>query len=54
MKNIPLHGKTYCSEYVIDETRSLEWDREQVFSSNDFQMLVELPKIFGQTVIVYP
>ena len=44
MKNIPLTGQIYCSEYIIDKEHSLDWDKEQVFSSNNFQLIVNLPK----------
>ena len=54
MKNIPVNGNTYCSEYVIDENRSLDWDREQIFSSDDFQMVVELPKSSVRLLLFTP
>jgi hypothetical protein len=44
MKNLPCEELLYCSEYMIDESRALEWDREQVLSSGDFRIVVELPK----------
>lgn len=54
MKNLPISGKIYCNEYVVDDQRSLEWDREQVLISNDTQMLIELPKASVRLLIFTP
>ena len=44
LKHLPIKEHLYCTEYVIDDHRTLEWDREQIMGSGDFSMTVELPK----------
>jgi xylan 1,4-beta-xylosidase len=54
LKNLPISGQIYCNEYVVDEQRSLEWDREQILISGDTQMLIELPKATVRLLIFTP
>ena len=54
LKNIPIKDQLYCSEYVIDEVRSLDWDREQVLNSSDSQIIVELPKASVRLILLTP
>lgn len=44
LKNLPLTGRFYCTEYVINDSRALEWDREKAVSTGDVSLTVELPK----------
>lgn len=52
MKHLPFDGQLFCSEYVIDDERTLEWDREQVLSSGDFRIVVELPKASVRLILI--
>jgi len=51
MKNLPFKKQLLCTEYLIDDNHSLEWDREQVMNSSDFQIAVELPKSTVRLII---
>ena len=52
LKNLPASGRIYCDEFVIDETHSLEWEREQILVSSDARMIVELPKATVRLLIL--
>jgi hypothetical protein len=54
LNHLPIADRLYCAEYVIDEERSLEWDREQVLSSGDSQIVVELPKASVRLLLFTP
>ncbi len=54
LNNLPIADRLYCTEYVIDEVRSLEWDREQVLSSANSQLIVELPKASVRLLLFTP
>jgi len=54
LKNLPITDRLYCSEYLIDEDHSLDWDREQVLSSGDTQLVVELPKESVRLILFTP
>ena len=42
MKHLTYKKQIVCSEYVIDDNRNLDLDREQTLSSDDFRVVVEL------------
>jgi xylan 1,4-beta-xylosidase len=44
MKHLPFKEQIVCSEFVIDDEHVLDFDREQIISSSDFKIVVELPK----------
>jgi hypothetical protein len=44
MRNLQVKNSLLCSEYVLDEDRDLELDREQIFTSPGIRIVVELPK----------
>ena len=44
IKNVPFKNELKCSEYVLDDTHNLDLDREQILSSKDFSLIVDLPK----------
>jgi hypothetical protein len=44
LKHLPFKERLYCTEYVIDDHRALEWDREKMVGSGDFSLAIELPK----------
>jgi len=52
LENLPIADQLYCTEYVIDENRSLEWDREQVLSSGNSRIVVELPKATVRLILL--
>jgi hypothetical protein len=54
IKNAPIQNQLYCSEFIIDDERELEWDREQIFTSKDFRMLIELPKAIVRLIRFTP
>jgi xylan 1,4-beta-xylosidase len=54
LKNLPASGRIYCDEFVIDETHSLEWEREQILVSSDARMIIELPKATVRLLILSP
>lgn len=44
MKNVPFQNQLKCSEYLLDDKHNLDLDREQILSSKDFSVIVDLPK----------
>jgi hypothetical protein len=44
MKHLPYKNPLVCTEYVLDEKRNLELEREQIYTSSDFKVVIELPK----------
>ncbi len=54
LKHLPLKGKLYCSEYVIDDKRALEWEREKILNSTDCTLPVELPEKTVRLILFTP
>ena len=54
IKNIPIKNTIYCSEYLIDQDHSLDFDREQTLNSKDSKLVVKLPQKYSKTIAVYP
>lgn len=54
LKNLPIKDHLVCTEYVIDETHSLELDREQVLSSGNSGLVVEMPKATVRLILFTP
>lgn len=44
LNHLPFDKNLICTELVIDEKRSMELDREQILSSGDTHIVVNLPK----------
>lgn len=55
LKHLPFNKeRLYCSEYVIDDKRALEWDREKIVSSGNFSLAIELPKGSVRLILFTP
>lgn len=54
LKHLPFKERLYCTEYVIDDRRALERDREKIVNSGVFSLTVELPKKSVRLILFTP
>ncbi len=54
LKHLPLKGNFYCTEYVINNTHALTWEREKPVAGGDLTLAVELPKSSVRLILFTP